>query len=157
MRKGSAVVRALTAGAMVALFVSLAAVNGAAQTLPPEVLKAFPLRSIGPSAQGGRFVDIAVPEQEPHTIYAATGSGGLWKSMNDGHSWEPTFDNERSISIGDIAVAPSNQNIVWVGSGEATSSRSTYWGDGVYKSTDAGKTWTNMGLPESHHVGRIVI
>ncbi|MFB3854534.1 MAG: WD40/YVTN/BNR-like repeat-containing protein [Vicinamibacterales bacterium] len=157
MRQGSTVVRTLFTGAAFALLVSLGAGSAAAQTLPPEVLKAFPLRSIGPTAQGGRFVDFAVPEQEPHTIYAATGSGGLWKSVNDGHSWMPIFDNERSISIGDIAVAPSNPNVVWVGTGEATSSRSTYWGDGVYKSTDAGKSWTNMGLPETHHIGRIVI
>jgi len=128
-----------------------------AQALGPEVLKAFNFRSIGPTRQSGRFVDIAVPPLEPATIYAATGSGGLWKSVNHGITWESIFDTQPVVSIGDIAVAPSNPAIVWVGTGEATTSRSTYWGDGVYKSIDAGKTWTNMGLPDSHHIGRIVI
>ena len=141
---------------IVALLALLAA-DVSAQALSPDLLKAFPFRGIGPSRQSGRFVDIAVPEQQPHTIYMATGSGGLWKSVNAGVSWEPIFDNEKVISIGDIAVAPSNPNIVWVGTGEHTSSRSTYWGDGVYKSTDAGKTWTNMGLEKSFHIGRIII
>jgi photosystem II stability/assembly factor-like uncharacterized protein len=102
-------------------------------------------------------VDFAVPLQDINTIYAATGSGGLWKSVNAGISWDPIFDDQSVISIGDVQVAPSDPNIVWVGTGEANNSRSTYWGDGVYKSTDAGETWTNMGLPESHHVGGILI
>jgi photosystem II stability/assembly factor-like uncharacterized protein len=142
---------------VIALLSVVFATDLAAQTLSPEVLKAFNFRAIGPTRQSGRFVDFAIPELEPTTIYAATGSGGLWKSVNHGISWQPIFDNQPVISIGDIAVAPTNPNIVWVGSGEATTSRSTYWGDGVYKSTDAGKTWTNVGLKESHHIGRIVI
>jgi photosystem II stability/assembly factor-like uncharacterized protein len=128
-----------------------------AQALSPDILKAFPLRAIGPTRQSGRFVDFAIPLQQPTTIYAATGSGGLWKSVNNGISWDPIFDNEKVISIGDVTVAPSDPNIVWVGTGEHTTSRSTYWGDGVYKSVDAGKTWTNMGLAKSFHIGRIVI
>ncbi len=138
------------------LLAALAA-DAAAQALSPDILKAFPFRAIGPTRQSGRFVDIAVPAQQPHTIYMATGSGGLWKSVNNGISWAPIFDNEKVISIGDIAVAPSNPDIVWVGTGEHTASRSTYWGDGVYKSVDAGKTWTNMGLKDSFHIGRIVV
>ena len=129
----------------------------AAQPISPEVLKAFSFRSIGPTRESGRFVDFAVPPREPWTVYAATGSGGLWKSINNGISWEPIFDSQPVISIGDVAAAASNPSIVWVGTGEATTSRSTYWGDGVYKSTDAGRTWSNMGLTESHHIGRIVI
>ncbi len=128
-----------------------------AQALSPEVLKAFTFRSIGPARQSGRFVDFAVPDLESATIYAATGSGGLWKSTNNGATWESIFDNQPVISIGDVAVAPSNPKVVYVGTGEATTSRSTYWGDGVYKSVDAGKTWTNIGLKESHHIGRIVV
>jgi photosystem II stability/assembly factor-like uncharacterized protein len=135
----------------------LLASDVAAQALSPDLLKAFPFRAIGPTRQSGRFVDVAVPVQQPNTIYMASGSGGLWKSVNNGVSWEPIFDNQSVISIGDIAVAPSNPNIVWVGTGEHTSSRTTYWGDGVYKSTDAGKTWTNMGLEKSFHIGRIVV
>ncbi len=129
----------------------------AAPALTPELLKSISYRSIGPTQQGGRFVDFAVPIQQPHTFYAAAGSGGLWKTTNNGQTFETLFENEKVFSIGDVAVAPSDPKIVWVGSGEANSSRSTYWGDGVYKSTDEGKSWTNMGLPESHHIGRIVI
>jgi photosystem II stability/assembly factor-like uncharacterized protein len=128
-----------------------------AQELSPEVLKNFTFRSIGPTRESGRFVDFAVPAQEPYTFYAATASGGLWKTVNNGISFEPLFDHENVFSIGDIAVAPSDPTIVWVGSGEANNSRSTYWGDGVYKSTDAGKTWKNMGLKESHHIGRVIV
>jgi photosystem II stability/assembly factor-like uncharacterized protein len=128
-----------------------------AQELGPEVLRGITYRSIGPTRESGRFVDFAVPEQEPYTFYAATASGGLWKTVNNGITFEPLFDRENVFSIGDIAVAPSNPNIIWVGSGEANNSRSTYWGDGVYKSTDAGKSWKNMGLRESHHIGRVII
>ena len=122
-----------------------------------DVANAIPYRAIGPTRQSGRFVDFAVPLQRPHTFYAATGSGGLWKTDNNGQTFEPIFDHEKVFSIGDIAVAPSDPDILWVGTGEANNSRSTYWGDGVYKSTDAGKSWRNMGLPGSHHIGRIVV
>ena len=139
------------------LAVVLFAGDLAAQALSPEVLKAFSFRAIGPTRQSGRFTDFAVPELEPWTIYASTGSGGLWKSVNNGQTWESIFDNQPVISIGDIAVAASNPNIIYVGTGEANSSRSTYYGDGVYKSTDAGKIWTNVGLKDTHHIGRMVI
>jgi len=146
---------------IVAVFALLLAVflvaEAGAQALSPEVLKAVKFRAIGPTAQGGRFVDVAVPDTEPWTIYMAAATGGLWKSVNNGISWDPIFEHESVISIGDIAVAPSNAAIVWVGSGEHTSSRSTYWGDGVYKSTDGGKTWTNMGLKDTHHIGRVLV
>ncbi|MGE5360488.1 MAG: WD40/YVTN/BNR-like repeat-containing protein [Bacteroidales bacterium] len=139
------------------LLVICAAGDAGAQALSPEVMKAVSFRNIGPSRQSGRFVDFAVVEQEPTTIYAATASGGLWKSVNNGISWESIFDTQPVVSLGDIAVAPSNPNIVFVGTGEHTTSRSTYWGDGVYKSTDAGKTWTNVGLKDTHHIGRIIV
>jgi len=127
------------------------------QALGEDFLRAFFYRDIGPTRQSGRFVDVAVPLQEPYTFYAATGSGGLWKTTNNGQTFEPIFDHEPSFSISDIAVAPSDPNILWVGTGEANNSRSTYWGDGAYKSVDGGKTWKNMGLKESHHIGRVVI
>jgi photosystem II stability/assembly factor-like uncharacterized protein len=122
-----------------------------------EVLKGLNFRTIGPTQQSGRFVDFAVPNGKPNTFYAASASGGLWKTENNGQTFEPLFENEKVFSIGDIAVAPSDPAVLWLGSGEANNSRSTYWGDGVYKSVDGGKTWLNMGLRESHHIGRIVI
>jgi len=122
-----------------------------------QFVEGISFRSIGPTRQGGRFVDFAVPLQQPNTFYAATGSGGLWKTVNNGQTFEPIFDNEKVFSIGDIAIAPSAPDILWVGTGEANNSRSTYWGNGLYKSEDGGKTWKHMGLEESHHIGRIIV
>ncbi len=128
-----------------------------AQTLTEAQLAPFTYRSIGPTRQSGRFVDFAVPLQQPGTFYAATGSGHLWKTVNHGITFEVLFEHEQVFSIGDVAVAPSDPNILYVGTGEANNSRSTYWGNGVYRSNDAGKSWTHLGLPESHHIGRVVV
>jgi photosystem II stability/assembly factor-like uncharacterized protein len=122
-----------------------------------KLLEAFSYRALGPAEQGGRIVDIAVPVAQPYTFYIASASGGLWKTVNNGTTFEPIFDNQNVISIGDIALAPSSPDIIWVGTGEAANSRSAYWGDGVYRSSDGGKTWEHMGLKETHHIGRIVI
>ena len=122
-----------------------------------SMLNNIKYRSIGPTRASGRFVDFAVSRQDAYVFYAATASGGLWKTENNGNTFKPIFDDEKIISIGDIAVAPRDDKIVWVGTGEANNSRSSYWGDGVYKSTDAGKTWKNMGLRDSHHIGRIIV
>ncbi|MFC1729334.1 WD40/YVTN/BNR-like repeat-containing protein [candidate division KSB1 bacterium] len=116
-----------------------------AQVLSGDLLDNLTYREIGPTRQSGRFVDIAVPMQDPYIIYMATASGGLWKSTNNGITFEPIFDHEEVFSIGDVTVDPSNPDIVWVGTGEANNSRSCYWGNGVYKSTDAGMTWRNIG------------
>jgi len=157
MRAVRPLTRLLGAVGILALLLMVVSIDLGAQALSPDLAKTFKFRSIGPTHQSGRFVDFAIPEKEPWTIYAATGSGGLWKSVNNGTSWDPIFDNEAVISIGDIAVAATDPKIVWVGTGEHTSSRSTYWGDGVYKSVDAGKTWTNVGLKDSQHIGRVLI
>lgn len=135
----------------------LAIPESIAQKIPDQVVKSIKFREIGPTRQGGRYVDFAVMEKSPKVIYAATASGGLWKSVNNGQSWSTIFDNESVISIGAVALDQKDTSVVWVGTGEANNSRSSYWGDGVYKSTDGGKTWQNMGLPESHHIGRILI
>jgi photosystem II stability/assembly factor-like uncharacterized protein len=129
----------------------------AAQALTEDLLSTLEYRSIGPTRQSGRFVDFAVPSQRPWTFYAATASGHLWKTENNGTTFDVLFTDEEVFSIGAIAVAPSDPDILYLGSGEANNSRSSYWGDGVYKSTDAGETWTNVGLPHSHHIGRVVV
>ena len=128
-----------------------------------SMLQEFAWRPIGPAVTSGRVVDLAVadgPDWEGRRgtlLYAAAASGGVWKSINAGTTWEPVFDKQSTASIGDIALAPSNPEIVWVGTGEANNQRSSSWGDGVYKSENGGRTWTNMGLKTSQHVGRIVI
>jgi len=121
----------------------------------------FTYRNLGPFRMGARLSDIAVPESpakaHSSTYYIAAWTGGLWKTTNNGTTYEPVFDGQKKLAIGDVTLAPSNPYIVWVGTGDAFCSRSSYAGDGVYKSTDAGKTWTNMGLRDSHHIARIVI
>ena len=106
---------------------------------------------------GGRIDDFAVVESSPNILYVATANGGVFKTINNGTTWESIFDKQDILTIGDVTVAPSDPNIVWVGTGEANNRQSSSWGNGVYKSIDAGKTWNYMGLPESRHIGRIVI
>jgi photosystem II stability/assembly factor-like uncharacterized protein len=116
-------------------------------------------RAVGPKMAGGRVEAIAVPQGQPSTVYVGIGSGNVWKTTNNGLTWTPVFEKESSPSIGDIAVAPANPDIVWVGTGETEPRHSgySYAGTGVFKSNDGGRTWTNMGLHESHHIGKIVI
>jgi photosystem II stability/assembly factor-like uncharacterized protein len=114
---------------------------------------------IGPKNVSGRCLDIAVvaPRGKNYTIYIASASGGLWKTENEGTTWDPVFDQAPSTTIGDVTVAPSNPNIVWIGTGEANIFRSSQAGVGVYKSVDAGKTWQHMGLSDTYTIPRIVI
>lgn len=119
--------------------------------------KGLKWRNIGPTSQGGRIVDIAAPSDEPFTFYVAFASGGLWKTTNNGASFAPIFDQMPTNIMGDIAIAPSNSKVIWVGTGENNSSRSSYGGFGVYRSLDGGKTWQNKGLNNSDRIGRIVI
>jgi photosystem II stability/assembly factor-like uncharacterized protein len=114
-------------------------------------------RNIGPANMGGRTVDIDVVESKPWIIYAAMGPSGVWKSENNGITWNPVFDKENTVSVGDVTICQSNPDIVWVGSGEATTRNSVTIGDGIYKSNDGGKTWKNMGLKNTRHISRIVI
>lgn len=144
--------------AMLLASLALTAQPTIAQSLSEETLANLEYREIGPTRQSGRFVDIAVPSDDPHTFYIATASGHLWKTTNRGITFDVLFNDQPDIfSIGAIAIAPSDSNILYLGSGEANNSRSSYWGNGVYKSTDAGESWTNVGLPMSQHIGRIVV
>ncbi|MEW5901580.1 MAG: hypothetical protein AB1715_08985, partial [Acidobacteriota bacterium] len=114
-------------------------------------------RGIGPAVMGGRTVDIDAVEKKPWIIYAAVGPSGVWKSENNGVTWSPVFYKEATVSVGDVTIAQSHPEVVWVGTGEATCRNSVTVGDGVYKSVDGGKTWTNMGLKDTRHISRIVI
>jgi len=127
------------------------------QKLSRDFLEHFRFRSIGPTHHGGRITSIAVVRNSHKVFYIGTASGGLWKTINNGITFESIFDRQGVSSIGDVAVALSDSGIIWVGTGEANLRNSTYYGDGVYKSTDGGGTWNNMGLKESHHIGRVVI
>ncbi len=125
--------------------------------LDPEWVKKLTWRGIGPATMGGRIVALAVYEADPSTYWIATASGGLLKTINNGTTFAHQFDRETTVSIGDVAVAPSNRDVVWVGTGENNPRNSVSYGDGVYKSLDGGKTWKNMGLKKSFQVGRIAI
>ncbi|GAB5527381.1 MAG: hypothetical protein Roseis2KO_52530 [Roseivirga sp.] len=127
------------------------------QKINSDYLKGLQLRHIGPANMSGRIVDLAVLESNPYVIYAATATGGLWHTENNGVTWKPIFENEATHSIGAIALHQTHPDHIWVGTGERANRQSSGWGDGVYKTNDGGKTWTNMGLKDSHHIGRIVI
>ncbi len=113
--------------------------------------------SIGPSIMSGRVVDVDVCPDDPTHFYVAYASGGLWVTYNNGQSFEPLFDHEAVMTIGDIAVDWNHGETIWIGTGENNSSRSSYAGLGMYKSTDKGKTWQHKGLEDSHHIGRVLI
>jgi photosystem II stability/assembly factor-like uncharacterized protein len=132
--------------------VLLAAALAPAQTAELAGLK---LRAIGPANMSGRTVDIAVVERDPIVIYAATATGGIWRTKDNGTTWAPVFENEAVHAVGTITIFQPNPDILWVGTGERANRQSASWGDGIYKSTDAGKTWTNVGLRDSRHIGRI--
>ena len=132
----------------------------AAQAPADSILaRGLVFRGIGPALMGGRISEIAVAQKGTvgSVIYIAAATGGVWRSTNAGVSWTSLFDSVRAPSIGAVAVAPSNPDVVWVGTGEPQNMRSSSWGNGVYKSTDGGRTWSAPMLPKSQHIGRIVI
>ncbi len=126
---------------------------------PPDAahLAALAWRELGPAITSGRITSFAVRPDDSRVIYAATASGGLWKTTNAGTEWAPIFEHQRTVSMGVVTLAPSNPDIVWVGTGEQNSIRSSSFGDGVYRSNDGGETWRHMGLEGSRHVGRILV
>lgn len=127
-----------------------------------EMEKSSPYRELawqplGPKFAGGRIESIDAIPGQPDVIYAGVGAGGIWKTINGGLHWRQVFGKESTFAIGDLTIAPSNPEIVWVGTGETHLSGSSYSGTGVFKSVDGGRTWTNMGLWESHHIGKVLI
>ena len=137
---------------------NLSAQNGGQPKSPLETaFSRLEWRSIGPANMGGRIADVEGVPGDPNVVYVASASGGLWKTTNGGVKWTPIFEREGTISIGDIALAPSNPEVVWVGTGESNVRNSVSFGDGVYKSTDGGKTWQHMGLKDSERISAIAI
>jgi len=127
------------------------------EKLLDSAVSGLSFRELGPAIASGRVSDIAVHPHKKNLWYVATASGGLWKTVNAGNTWQPIFDAEASYSIGCVTIDPSDPNIIWVGTGENNSQRSVAYGDGVYKSNDGGKSWKNVGLEDSEHIGRIVV
>ena len=120
-------------------------------------LDAFKFRNVGPAFLSGRIADIVTHPENSNVWYVAVGSGGVWKTENAGTTWSPIFDDQSTYSTGCITLDPSNPSTVWVGSGENVGGRHVAYGDGIYKSTDDGKTWKNMGLKNSEHISEIIV
>jgi photosystem II stability/assembly factor-like uncharacterized protein len=132
-----------------------AAAQNAART--PELLQELRFRSIGPAVTGGRIHDVEALPHDPSTVYLATASSGIWKSTNKGTTWTPIFDYQPVSTFGVVAIAPSNPQILWAGTGEQNNRQSTSWGNGVYHSADGGATWTHLGLDATRHIGGIAV
>ena len=138
--------------------VTVCAVGAAAQTpSAPSAAASLTWRGIGPALMSGRIADVAVHPTDKSIWYVAAGSGGVWKTTNAGTTFTPVFDDQASYSIGEVTIDPTHPENVWVGTGENVSGRHVGWGDGVYRSRDAGRTWQRMGLTTSQHVGRILV
>src|SRR6266446_4464161 len=129
----------------------------AALPLSAALFKNLKARSIGPSVMGGRVSDIAIDPRNPFVFYVSLGHGGVFKTNDNGVTFQPIFDKQPMLSIGALAVATSDSDVVWVGTGEANDRNSSDWGDGVYRSTDGGETWQSVGLKESRTIARIVV
>ena len=125
--------------------------------LTDVLFKNLKARSIGPAVMGGRVSDIAIDPRNPFIFYVGLGHGGVFKTNDNGVSFEPIFDKQPVLSIGAVAVAPSDSDVIWVGTGEANDRNSSDWGDGVYRSTDGGEKWQNVGLKNSRTIARIVV
>jgi hypothetical protein len=133
---------------------------GARQTpdrLTADSLKGLELRGIGPALTTGRVVDVKIDPRNPSVWYVVSAFGGLWKTTNRGITFSPIFDDTGVFTLCCIAIDPKDSNVLWLGTGENNSQRSAHFGDGIYKSTDAGKTWKRMGLETSEHIGDVVV
>ena len=154
-----------TAAALVAALTATALAQGPAPVTPVMTTDSrgtgpfdrLHFRNIGPATPSGRVDDLAVLESNPAIFYVAGATSGVWKTENMGTTFTPVFDHEGSASVGDIALAPTDPNLLWVGTGENNNRQSSSWGDGVYKTTDGGRTWKNMGLTASKQIARIIV
>lgn len=120
-------------------------------------MKNLAWRNIGPANMGGRVSDVEGVPGNPKIVYVATGSGGIFKTTDGGTNWKPIFDRENTISVGDIALEPGNSDVIWVGTGESNTRNSSSFGDGVYRSTDGGKSWKYLGLRDSDTISKILV
>ena len=154
MRNPIASVLGLAATLIVVRASSLPAQNGG---LDADLLKGIQFRSLGPGFVTGRIADIEIDPKDPNVWYVATAFGGLWKTVNRGISFEPIFDEGPSFTLCCVVIDPRNSSVIWLGTGENHSQRSAHFGDGVYKSVDAGKSWKRVGLETSEHIGKIVV
>ena len=148
---------ALALAAVCATWAPLPAQSPAAPTIDAGFLSALELRGIGPAFMSGRIADVAVDPTNRSVWYVATSSSNVWKTENRGTTWTPVFDDYPSYSTGAITIDPTDSNVIWLGTGENTSQRSVGWGDGVYKSLNGGRSWTNTGLGASEHIGKILV
>lgn len=147
----------LTLALLVSQAPDSASKSGADPDRKSHPMSGLRMRSLGPALMSGRVVGFAVHPEKRGRYFAAVASGGVWKTDNAGITWTPVFDNEGSYSIGCVTLDPKNPNVVWVGTGENNSQRSVGYGDGVYKSVDGGRSWTNVGLKNSEHIAKILI
>ena len=143
--------------ARAAAFVAIVAVPTQAQLPVATEFDALHFRSIGPATMSGRVADVAVYEKNPALYYVGTAHGGVWKTTSNGALWTPLLQHEGLMSIGDVTMSQTNPDLVWVGTGESNNRQSTGWGEGVYKTTDGGATFTHMGLRDTRHINRIII
>jgi photosystem II stability/assembly factor-like uncharacterized protein len=145
------------AAAALVLAVAVAPVSAAADAAGSSGFGNLTWRSIGPAVSGGRIAAVAGTPQDDQLYYLGTAGGGVWKSSNGGATWQPVFDKQGVPAIGAVAIDPLDKNVVYVGTGESNPRNDVSYGDGLYKTTDGGKTWTNVGLRGTRHIARIVI
>ncbi len=149
--------RVFSAIALLAVAFAAVAAEPQKKKYDEKVFSGLELRNIGPAFTSGRVIDLAVDPRDSRVWYVAVASGGLWKTTNAGTTFTPVFEDQGSYSVGAVTIDPSESLTIWLGTGENNSQRSVAWGDGVYKSVDGGKTWKNMGLAKSEHIGKIVV
>ncbi|MBT4188893.1 MAG: glycosyl hydrolase, partial [Gemmatimonadales bacterium] len=140
---------------LLAALATLIPVAVSAQAIATDDMRALEARSIGPAATGGRIHDVEALPSDPSTMFVAAASGGLWRTTNRGQTWTNVFDTMAVSTFGDVDISRSNNDVIYVGTGEQQNRQSTSYGNGVYKTTDGGDSWTHLGLAETRHIGRV--